>query len=443
MTIHEQTEPARPGATEPGGHGDRTAPAGHRDRAAPERPAATARPVPATRRAPAAGRWPATAVFFLNGLTLSTYIVAMPSLKAEYALDDAQVGAVGMLFAVAALASMQFAGPLVGRFGSRTVLRVSLAVMPLLMAAVGLAGGPAGFAVTATALGAAHGATDVAMNAHAVAVERRAGRPILNGCHAAWSVSAVTASLVAAAAVQAGLTPAARLGVVAALLLPGGLLLGPFLLPAAAGRRTGPAPVRRGGLRALRALRALREGWSATVVALGLTGTVLMICEGAALGWSAIFLHDSRGASLSLATAAVTAYTAGQTGGRLVGDRLTARFGPATVFRTGGLVAVCGLASAVLTPRPAVAVAGFAVAGLGASVLIPLVFSAVGRIDATGRGAAALLSRFTTFTYAGILLGPGLIGAVAQAVGLTWTLAALIPLLLAAALAGPLPRSRG
>jgi sugar phosphate permease len=361
----------------------------------------------------------------------------MPSLKSAHHLTDGQLGAIGVLFAVAALATMQFVGPLVARVGNRAVLRGCLAVTPVLLAGVGLAGGAAGFAVAVTALGAAHGATDAAMNAHAVTIERQAGRPVLNGCHAAWSISAVVTSLAATVAAHAGVSVTVHFGVAAAVLVAGGLALGPFLLPTAPDRGTDQASAPPDPGRPRR-----RAGWGGTIIALGLTGTVLMICEGAALGWSAIFLHESRGASLGLAAAAVTAYTAGQTGGRIVGDHLTARYRLAPVFRTGGVVAACGLALAVLAPSAPVAVIGFAVAGTGASVLIPLAFSAVGQADTTGRGSAALISRFTTFTYAGILLGPALIGATAELVGLTMTLAALVPLLLAVALTSPLPRSR-
>jgi MFS family permease len=377
------------------------------------------------------GRWPATAVFFLNGLALSTYIVRLPSLKSEHHLTNGGLGLVGVLFALAALASMQFVGPLVARVGSRTVLRASLVVLPLTLALVGVVDGTAGLAVAVTALGAVHGATDAAMNAHAVNVERRDGRPILNGCHAAWSISAVAASLMAAALAHAGVSVTAHLAAAAIVLLAGGLVLGPRLVSGSPERRNAPAPARRH--------RRWRGGWTRRVLALGVTGMALMVCEGAALGWGAIFLHDGRGASLSLAAAGVMAYTAGQTSGRLAGDRLTMRYGAALVFRTGGLVAACGLAGVLLTTRPAAAVIGFAVMGLGTSVLIPLTFSAVGQADPTSPGSAALISRFTTFTYAGILLGPAVIGWAAELVGLTSTLAALVPVLLAVALLSRLP----
>jgi MFS family permease len=365
-----------------------------------------------------------TAVFFINGLTLSTYIVRAPSFKSELRLTDAGFGLVGMLFAVAALAAMQLVGPLVARAGSRAVLRATLTVMPLLLAAVAAAPSRWWFALTATALGAAHGTTDAAMNAHAVTVERLAGRPILSGCHAAWSVSAVVASLTAAALTHAGVALSVHLVVAASVLLVAGLLVTPHLLPASAevAPREGPTP------------RA-RAPWSAPLLLLGLTGTALMVCEGAALGWGGIFLHDARGATLTVAATAVTAYTAGQTAGRLVGDRLTLRVGAQPLFRTGAALATAGFAAAVLTRHPYAAVAGFALAGLGTSVLLPLTFSAIGNLP--GAATATLVSRFTTFTYAGILLGPALIGWTAQLAGLGPTLTALIPLLAAMAI---LPR---
>lgn len=183
-----------------------------------------------------AGRWPATAVFFLNGLTLSTYIVRLGSLKGKHQLSDGQLGLIGTAFAVAALACMQGVGPLTARVGTRPVLRTSLLVMPVLLALVGLVKGAVELVVVVTALGAAHGTTDAVMNTHAVAIERRLGRPILNGCHAAWSVSAVVASLATAVLERAGISFATHLVAASAFLMAGGLLLGPLLVETGTGK---------------------------------------------------------------------------------------------------------------------------------------------------------------------------------------------------------------
>ncbi|WP_426504950.1 MFS transporter [Dactylosporangium sp. McL0621] len=266
------------------------------------------------------------AVFFLNGLTLSTYIVRAPSFKAGYHLTDGRFGLTGLLFALAAIACMQLVGPLTARVGARAILRVTLAVMPVLLAGLAVAPGPWWFTAGTALLGAVHGTTDAAMNALAVAVERGAGRPILNGCHAGWSISAVVASLSTAVLAHAGVSLAVHAVTAGALLLAAGLVLGPRL----------PDPP------GAAAPSSARAAWSRPLLVLGLTATALMICEGGALGWGGIFLHDVRHATLGLAAMGITAYTGGQTLGRLTGDRLTARWGPAR----------CS-ASASPSPRPA------------------------------------------------------------------------------------------
>jgi MFS family permease len=264
------------------------------------------------------------------------------------------------------------------------------------------------------------------MNAHAVAVERIRQRPIMSGCHAAWSVSAVLASLIGALVIHAGISPGTHFVAIGIVVFAAGLAVGPLLMPPSVDRRL---PERGGDACRTGRRSGWRSGWTQVIVVLGGIGLVLMICDGAALAWSGIFLHDNRGATLTVASMAVTVYTASQTSGRLAGDRLKRRFGGSAMFRAGGLLAVAGLALAVFSPWLTLAIAGFAVFGLGASNLIPLTFSAAGRAGGDGTGAATALARFTTFTYAGILFGPAAIGWVAQGIGLMWTLAVLIPIL--------------
>lgn len=238
-------------------------------------------------------------------------------------------------------------------------------------------------------------------------------------------VSAVVASLLTALVVHAHVTTLENFVGVALAVFVAAVVIARGLLPHDADVRDATSSVKHGW----------RVGWTRMVVLLGITGMLLMMCEGAALGWGAIFLHDDKGATIALASIAVTAYELGQTAGRAVGDRLKRRHPVRSLFRGGGLLGAAGLVVAVGCPRPLLGIVGFAVFGLGASLLIPLTFGAVGHAGGSGPGAATFISRFTTFAYAGVLLGPGLIGWTADVVGLTSTLAVLVPVLVVVAVA--------
>jgi MFS family permease len=363
-------------------------------------------------------RWSVTAVFFVNGCLVSSYLARIPSIKVEHQFSESQLGIILTLFGAAALVSMQFVGSLVARSGSRRLIQVGLAALPILLAGVGLARNPVQLGIAVLLMGLVHGAVDVAMNAHAVAVERLRGKPILNGCHAAWSVSAVLASLVSAAVTRAGVGIGAQFLVVAAVLLVAGQLATRNLLPPDADRSTTTNGEQRTGW---------KSGWTRPVLIFGAMGFVVMIGEAAVISWSGVLLHEARGADLATAGLAFTAYTACQTAGRLIGDRLTERYGAAAVFRSAASVAGLGLAVVVAVPLWWMSIAGFGLVGLGGSVLLPLIFSAVGREG--GTAAATAVSRLTTFTYAGVLIGPAVVGWIAAAAGLIWTFTGLLPLL--------------
>jgi MFS family permease len=370
----------------------------------------------------ARGRWAVTTVFFLNGMLLSTYTVRLPSLKADLSLSDGQLGVILTVFGAAALLTMQFVGPLVGRFGSARIMRLALVVLPVMLCGVGLAGNVVLLGAAVVLMGMVHGTLDVSMNAHAVAVERLRDRPVLNGCHAAWSLGAVVAASVGAGLTKAGVRPTEHFLWVAAILLIAGVAVGCWLLPASADRGTDTK-------RADKREAGWRTGWTRPVLVFGAMGFIVMVLEAAVTSWSGVFLHDSRGATLATAAMGYTAFTGCQTAGRLIGDKLHERFGGPALFRVNGLIAVAGLAGVLFIPAQLSGIVGFAVLGLGESVLLPLIFGAVGHAGGTGAGAATFLSRFTTFTYAGLLIGPALIGWFAQAASLMWTLAGLLPLL--------------
>ncbi|MDQ7904398.1 MFS transporter [Phytohabitans sp. ZYX-F-186] len=362
-------------------------------------------------------RWAIAAVFAGNGLAIASLAVRNPSLKLDHDLSAVQLGAVSALFGVVAVIVMQVAGRLTARLGSAALVRAATVVLPLALLGVGLAGGLPQLGAAMIVMGAAHGLLDVSMNAHGVAVERALHRPIMNGCHAAWSIGAVTGSLTGGAAAEADLPLAHHYLYLAAVLVPGALLVGRWLLPATVDRRPRVED------------RPPRAGFTRRLLILGAMGAGVLTCEGAVITWSGVYLHENLGASLGTAALGYVAFNICQTSLRLVGDRLSARHPARILIGVGTLAAAGGLIAVVLSPWPALAIAGFAVVGLGLATPLPVLYSVVGHLGAGGAGAAGSVARFTTMTYSGVLLGPALIGGTAELIGLSWTLAALIPVL--------------
>jgi MFS family permease len=118
--------------------------------------------------------------------------------------------------------------------------------------------------------------------------------------------------------------------------------------------------------------------------------------------------------------------------GRLLGDRLAARFGPARLIRGCAVVATGGLAAGLLCATPAAALAGFALFGAGLSCTFPQLLSAAGSADPVrpGRGIAGVAG----LGYLGMLGGPVLIGGCADVVGLPLALGIPVVLMVCVAL---------
>jgi MFS family permease len=378
-------------------------------------------------------RWAITAVFGGNGLVIASLAVRTPSLKLDLGLSPGQLGLTAAVFGVSAVLAMQYTGALAARIGSGWVVRMATLLLPAGLVGVGLAPGFLPLALVLLGFGAVHGTLDVAMNAHAVAVERALGRHLMNGCHAAWSIGAVVGSLLGSGAAHMGMTRSLHYAILASLLVPAALVCGRALLPARVDRSAVTArrqPSRPGW----------RAGWTRRVLLLGAMGASVLTVEAAIVNWSGVFLHEYLGASLGVAALGYVAFSGCQTAGRLVGDRLQARGSATRLVRIGTVIAAGGLAVVVLSPWASLGIVGFAVMGIGLATPLPVLFGVVGHLgadrgDVPGAGAAATVARFSTMTYAGILLAPPIIGWVTELVGLTVTLATLIPLLVAVAYA--------
>ena len=359
--------------------------------------------------------------FLVAGFGIACWAPLVPYAKQRLGADDGVIGLVLLCLGVGSLGAMVLSGLVSARHGSKPVILAGGLGMVVLLPWLALASTPASLGAALFVFGAALGALDVAMNVHAVEVERAAPRPLMSGFHALFSIGGFLGASLVTLLLSLGLSPLASTLPAAALMLVAMLMAWPRLLRAKVAG-DGPGFV-------------LPHG---RVLVLALLAAVMFLAEGAVLDWSALLITSSDLADEARGGLGFMVFSIAMTLGRLTGDAVTARFGDRATFFWGGCVALAGFVMLLLSPHLGVALAGFMLIGLGAANLVPILFRRAG--SQTQMPASLAIGAVTTLGYAGILIGPAAIGFVANAASLPtafWLLTGLVGLVPPCALALP------
>ena len=148
------------------------------------------------------------------------------------------------------------------------------------------------------------------------------------------------------------------------------------------------------------------------MVLIGALCFLVMVTEGAMGDWSGIYLKQDLGAAGSAAATGFAGFSLGMALARLAGDDLARRWGSGRLLSAGMALVTVALAIVLLVGDPVVAVVGFALIGVGIANAVPLLFSAAGRVPPSGPSLAAVF----TVGYTGFIVGPPLIGVLADAI---------------------------
>ncbi|OLV15883.1 MFS transporter [Deinococcus marmoris] len=344
-------------------------------------------------------------IFLVNGAFFATWAVNIPGVRDALSLSEAQIGGALLAIGLGALITMPLTGGWTARYGSGPVTRVAVVACMLSLALPFLAPGYLGVVLGLTVMGAANGSLDVAMNAQGVTVEQALKRPVLSRLHAYFSLGGVLGA--ALGTLLVGRVPMlTHVLLVVGVTTVAGVLAGRLMLPDPPVTQTQEA-----GQAAQPSRR--RMGISSAALLLGLLCFLGMLSEGANYDWAALYFRDVLGQAGGNAGIGYTAFAVTMTLGRWFGDLARTRLGDEAIVRVGAAVAGLGLGIALLAQGPVVATIGFALSGLGLSNVVPVLYGAAGHALA-GRGIAQV----ATLGYGGFLLGPPLIGFVAQEVGL-------------------------
>jgi MFS family permease len=350
--------------------------------------------------APVAARFSDATIFFVNGAVFGSWVSRIPEVQDRLGIGEGVLGLALLAMAVGALVAMPATGWAVSRYGSRAPTVFSIIVFCLILPLMSVAPGPVLLGVSLFLFGAFNGSTDVSMNAQAATIESRYGRSIMSSFHALFSLGGLVGASLGGglAALGVGVTQHFLAATVVFGLI--ALAVSRYLLPGGADAQgSGPAFARPN--------RAL--------AALGVVAFCALVSEGAMADWSAIYLRDAIGSGPGLAAAGFAVFSLAMAVGRLTGDRFIELLGPVTMLRAGGALTALGLAL-VLVDGIGPALVGFVCIGLGLATLFPITLSTAARAPGMAPGAA--IAAMSSTGYVGFLIGPPLIGFVAELVGL-------------------------
>ncbi len=343
------------------------------------------------------------------GIVAGSWGAHIPSVRQAHALTEASLSQVLFAAALGCVATLWFAGPSVARFGLRRCARVAALSMTAMLAIVLLLPGFAWLALCALLLGAGMALFDVCINSVGAELERSGGRRVMSQLHGLWSVGAMAGALCAAALFAAGVAPSVQLMLVTP-------VFAAVMFVAARGWSASPAHGVAG---------APPRAWPTP--ALWLIGALVfagMTAEGAMHDWTALYLAQERRLASAAAALGYAGFSVAMAAARFAGDALRERFGDARLLGASALLAAASMALVLAAPTAGWAFVALFGVGAGVAPIAPILLNAAAQRG--GAQPAGAIAAVTAVGYGGLMLGPPLVGAVAQATSLMLALAVVV-----------------
>jgi predicted MFS family arabinose efflux permease len=385
-------------------------------------------------------------VFAVSGALFGTWVSRLPAVRDHLHASPAQLGLALLAAGIGSLVSMPSVGWLCRRVGSRRAVAVTSVPCAATLVVLALVPSVSALAATLFVFGLFYGSWDVSMNVQGSVVEQRAERAWMPRYHACWSAGGIVGAALGGVAAKAGVPVTVHFGLAAA--TGAALVLG--ALPAFVTDRQERAQPAAGTATATATGTAAAAGpgstlpapaWRALLtrrlLAIGAITLCSVVAEGAAADWLALYLVDARRTTDWLGAAGYAIFAGAMAAGRFAGTAVTERLGRAGAVRAGGLVCAAGVVLTVTGPGLPLAYVGAAVWALGVCLIFPAAISAAGEVPDRPQDAIAAVS---AIGYGGVLVGPPLVGLLAERIGLGRALLALV--LLAGAISALAPAVR-
>jgi len=352
----------------------------------------------------------AVAVFFFNqGLAFASWASRIPDIKSTLHLNEAELGSILLSLPIGQLLTMPLSGRLVTRFGSKYVLRLAAVGYVIALATIGLADKPWHLVLSLTAFGICGNMCNISANTQAVHTEALYERPIMASFHGIWSTAGFTGALIGSLMMKLSMQPIYHFLIIAFIAIVLNIFFNKYLLLT-------PTSKNESSFRKFK----MPHG---SLLMLGVIAFCCLSAEGCMFDWSGVYFKQVVKAEGSLVSLGYASFMVMMATGRFIGDNLAQRFGRKRMVQISGVLIFMGMLTSVLFPSIITATIGFMIVGLGVSSIIPLMISTAGKIKEVPSGIA--IATVAGVGFFGFLMGPPLIGYIAQLAGLQYSFAVI------------------
>lgn len=366
------------------------------------------------------GRIAAKTIYFMLGVGSGTFAANIPRIKENLELTPGALGLALLCCSLGGFVAMQFAAPLIKRFGLRLLLSVLAPLFPLVLILIALSGNFAALAISFALFGGLTSIAGIAINAQAIDIEKAYAKAIMSSFHALFSVGGLVGAAVGGFMAAHHFSVLQSMTIIAVGLSAIGVALIAKLFDVTKYNFEDDHTVIE------KPHKHHKAKWWRRVLLIGGLIFICYLTEGAIADWSAIYMKEEHAAGPFIAVLAYMIFNACMTIGRFSGDMVIRKFGSVQTLTAGGMLGVLGLTIGLLSPNVILALIGFGVVGVGVSVLVPILISMAGNLPGGDRNVA--IARASTCGSIGLMAGPAVIGFVAE----TYTLLAamMLPVIL-------------
>lgn len=345
--------------------------------------------------------------FFIAGLTYSSWACRIHELKAHFGLNNAELGSVLFSLPVGLMISLPISGWMVTRFGSRKVLIAAGLLFPLMLCVIGFTAHIWQLVIALFLFGFLNNVLEIAMNTQAVGIEELYKRSIMASFHGLWSLAGFAGVAIGTLTIELNYPVWLHflsIGILCWLLV---FFSWRHLLQTDAPSEEQP----------------LFAKPDKNILKLGLIAFASLVTEGTMFDWSGVYFQKIVAVPEALTTVGYIAFMGTMAGGRFAADYMVTRFGIKRILQFGGITSTTGLLLAIVFPDIYVATLGFLLVGIGVSSIVPLVLALAGKSKTLPPGVA--IAAVSTVGFLGFLIGPPMIGFIAEATSLRWSFAVI------------------